>query len=146
MLTFFRYLGHLSATKLAAIVKIVSLGVLQVRNSTDVLQIPSTFVPIPNMSCIDLPWTRVWWPILEAFKCLRWDVNPYEVDGSAKGAASLSLRRLHASCWGWGYGTLIQANPYVPHLTSLPWLCSRWVSVSWYSFDLKTISAYELVP
>lgn len=100
----FSYVGPLSAKVLAAIVQVDSLRVLQVRNGDDVLKGLTTPTPI-----VIIPWTDITldWSALASLKGLQaleiGRLIRREARGLAKGVASLNLRRLRLSCWGWEY-------------------------------------------
>lgn len=103
----FSYVGPLSAKVLAAIVQVDSLRVLQVRNGDDVLKGPATPTPI-----VIIPWTDITldWSALASLKGLQaleiGRLIRREARGLAKGVASLNLRRLRLSFWGWEYANI----------------------------------------
>lgn len=98
----FTYGGPLSAKNLATIVQVDALKILEIRNSNDVLQISPSPARVINMPWIDLDQD---WSILANLKALQalkiGRVIRCEAGGLAKGIASLNLRKLHVSCWGW---------------------------------------------
>ena len=102
----FHYLGPVSPRALMTIVEVSSLKVLRIRTSNDILKTPTrrlsgTFV---------MPWEDPWldWMVLAKLKNLEvLEVGRLvftEAPRLAYGVASLNLRRLHLSCWGWELG------------------------------------------
>lgn len=116
----FRYLGPVSTKTLAAIVQSSSLRVLQVRNGNDVLNVPTT-------GTFTTPWEDVVldWSVLANFKSLQelevGRIISREAHKLAKGVASLDLRRLHLSCWGWEYENIVPSPSmrYTGHTSAL---------------------------
>ncbi|KAL9137438.1 MAG: hypothetical protein Q9175_001362 [Cornicularia normoerica] len=100
----FTYLGPLSAKVLAAIIQVDSLRVLQVRNGNDVVKVLTTPPTTPTIPWIDF---TLDWSVLANLKGLQalevGRLIRHEARGLATGVASLKLRRLHLSCWGWEY-------------------------------------------
>ena len=98
----FRYLGPITPKALVSIVQVSSLRVLQLRTGNDVLKVPSGPNPIPTM-----PWDDVAldWIVLANLKGLQALEIGRLISGEgprlAQGIATLGLRRLHLSCWGW---------------------------------------------
>ena len=105
MLRSFRYLGPFSAKNLASIIQVHSLKVLLIRNGTDV------FDPTRPPTFLNIPWIdyTLDWGVIASLKGLQvleiGRLIRHEATGLAKVVASLKLRRLHVSCWGWEYGT-----------------------------------------
>ena len=95
----FRYLGPLSGKGLAAILQVGNLRVLQVRTGNDTLKVQDGQIPwldrtlnwtaLCNMKCLES---------LEIGRLIR-----HETSSLATAVASLNLRRLHLSCWGWEF-------------------------------------------
>ena len=98
----FHYLGPLSPKALVSIVQVSSLRALQLRTGNDVLKVPSDPNAIPTM-----PWEDVAldWIVLANLKGLQALEIGRLISGEghrlAQGVATLDLRRLHLSCWGW---------------------------------------------
>ena len=98
----FRYLGPVSQKALVSIVQVNSLRVLQIRTGNEVLKVPSGHNPIPTMPWEDVPLD---WIVLANLKGLQALEIGRLISGEghrlAQGVATLDLRRLHLSCWGW---------------------------------------------
>ncbi|KAM0802415.1 hypothetical protein BDR22DRAFT_126373 [Usnea florida] len=97
----FKYLGPLSDKGLAAILQVHSLRVLQVRTGNDILKV--------QVHQVRMPWIdrTLNWTALGNLKCLEsleiGRLICLETPLLAIAVASLKLRRLHLSCWGWEF-------------------------------------------
>lgn len=118
----FSYVGPLSPKCLAAIIQVDSLRVLQVRNGDDVL--PGIATPTHIMPWMDysVDWSSI--TNLKGLQALEVGrLMPCESRVLAKGVASLNLRKLHISCWGWDYantGPSIHIHPrWAAHKSAL---------------------------
>ena len=102
----FHYLGPVSPRALRTIVEVSSLTALQIRSGNDELDMPTR----STSSAIVMPWGDRWldWSVLANLKSLQaLEVGRlifHEAPRLAKGVASLNLRRLQVSCWGWESG------------------------------------------
>ena len=95
----FKYLGRLSGKGLAAILQVESLRALQVRTGIDTLKVQDGRVTMPWID------RALNWTALGNMKCLEsleiGRLIRHETPSLATAVASLNLRRLHLSCWGW---------------------------------------------
>lgn len=109
------YVGPLSAKTLAAIIQVDSLRVLQVRNGSDVLKVPTSPTATPTVPWTDFPLD---WSVLANLKDLQeLEVGRLihdEVRGLAKAVVSLNVRKLHLSCWGWEYENTLPSRSMPP--------------------------------
>ena len=97
----FKYVGPLSGKGLAAILRVDSLRVLQVRTGSDTLKVQDGQVTMPWID------NTLNWTALGSLKCLEsleiGRLIRHETPLLATAVASLNLRRLHLSCWGWEF-------------------------------------------
>lgn len=100
----FKYLGPLSGKGLTAILQVDSLRVLQVRTGNDTLKVQDGQVTMPWID------RTLNWTALGNMKCLEsleiGRLSRHETPLLAAAVASLKLRRLHLSCWGWEIETV----------------------------------------
>lgn len=98
----FKYVGPLSGKGLAAILRVDKLRVLQVRTGNDLLK-------VQDSHRATMPWIdhTLNWAALGNLKCLEsleiGRLIRHETPLLATAVASLKLRRLQLSCWGWEF-------------------------------------------